>query len=435
MKNISIIMLIVSISTSIWGFGLSFKDDGSVDVRIVAVVGNKPILSSELDQILLTSGVQIPEDSTDIYKLYGQILSELINEELVYQAALAESIEVDEDMLKQEFSARWDSFVVKFGTEKALEETLAQEGMSLASFKKKVKNQVKIGILKQMYIQKHITESEVSDEELKKFYNEYKDSLGEYPEQVELSAILISPPSDSIVRERTREKADSVYDMLMEKMKFEQAVQNFSQDKITAENKGYLGEFELSDLPQNFRSAVSELKKGQYSEPIEGEKGYHILKLISRNGEKVKLAHIFIEFPSLDDFARTVADAVYDSLKSGGDFKTLLEHHTKDSSLLAHNGKLGIFPITGLPQALITIVDSLGAGTVIPPLQQNGQWAVFRIDSIIPAEPMTLEKHADFIRQLARRKKFSDKLNRLIEKLRQQIYVEIKDKKIAKYVK
>ncbi|MCD6595166.1 peptidylprolyl isomerase [bacterium] len=435
MKTIPIIIIIASLFGSIWGFGLSFKDDGSVDTKIVAVVGNKPILSSELDQMLLTSAVEIPKDSSDVYKLYGQILGELIDEELVYQSALAESIEVDEDMLKQEFSARWDSFVVRFGTEKALAETLTQEGMSIVSFKKKVKNQVKMGLLKQMYIQKHITETEVSDEELRKFYDDYKDSLGEYPEQIELSAILISLPSDSIIFEQTRKVAQKIYDTLVSGIEFNRAVQNFSQDEITMKDNGELGEFSIDDLPQNFKNAIDKLKTGEYSKPVKSEKGYHILKLIFRKNNKVKLAHIFVELPIRNDFAKQIANAVYDSARNGTDFQTLLIHHTADSSLLANNGKLGTFPATALPPALETIADSLGAGTVIPPLQQNGQWAVFRIDNIIPEEPMTLDKHANFIRQLARRKKFSDKLSRLIEKLHQQIYVEVKDKKIAPYVR
>ncbi|RKZ26251.1 hypothetical protein DRQ29_05145 [bacterium] len=435
MKTIPIIIIIASVFGSIWGFGLSFKDDGSVDTKIVAVVGNKPILSSELDQMLLTSAVEIPKDSSDVYKLYGQILDELIDEELVYQSALAESIEVDEDMLKQEFSARWDSFVVRFGTEKALAETLTQEGMSIVSFKKKVKNQVKMGLLKQMYIQKHITETEVSDEELRKFYDDYKDSLGEYPEQIELSAILISLPSDSIIFEQTRKVAQKIYDTLVSGIEFNRAVQNFSQDEITMKDNGELGEFSIDDLPQNFKNAIDKLKTGEYSKPVKSEKGYHILKLIFRKNNKVKLAHIFVELPTRNDFAKQISNAVYDSARNGTDFQTLLIHHTADSSLLANNGKLGTFPATALPPALATIADSLGAGTVIPPLQQNGQWAVFRIDNIIPAEPMTLDKHANFIRQLARRKKFSDKLSRLIEKLHQQIYVEVKDKKIAPYVR
>jgi len=435
MKTIPIIIIIASLFGSIWGFGLSFKDDGSVDTKIVAVVGNKPILSSELDQMLLTSAVEIPKDSSDVYKLYGQILGELIDEELVYQSALAESIEVNEDMLKQEFSARWDSFVVRFGTEKALAETLTQEGMSIVSFKKKVKNQVKMGLLKQMYIQKHITETEVSDEELRKFYDDYKDSLGEYPEQIELSAILISLPSDSIIFEQTRKVAQKIYDTLVSGIEFNRAVQNFSQDEITMKDNGELGEFSIDDLPQNFKNAIDKLKTGEYSKPVKSEKGYHILKLIFRKNNKVKLAHIFVELPIRNDFAKQIANAVYDSARNGTDFQTLLIHHTADSSLLANNGKLGTFPATALPPALETIADSLGAGTVIPPLQQNGQWAVFRIDNIIPEEPMTLDKHANFIRQLARRKKFSDKLSRLIEKLHQQIYVEVKDKKIAPYVR
>ncbi len=433
-KSIKAAVATLMVFSAVWGFGLSFHDGGSVDIRIVAVVGNTPILSSELDQVVFMYGIKLPPDSEEVYKIYGKILNELITEQVIYQSALAESITVDEQMLEQEFSARWDSLVAQFGSEQALSESLAAEGLSLSSFKKKLKEQIKEGIIKQLFIQKHLPTVEVSDEEVKKFYEENKDSLGEYPEQVKLKGIFVAPPPESILWKQAREKSESIYDSLKGGMKFSEAAKKFSDDEKTSAEGGHIGEFELEDLPQSFRDVVKKLSPGQYSKPVKGEEGYHIIKLETHRGSKYDISHIFVKLPDKAKAAEQIAQAIYDSARSGVNFDSLLVHHCRDSALLAKNGDLGLLPINALPPSLAALVDSLGEGGILPPIPQDTIFVILRIEGIIPAHKITLEENRDYIRELARQQKFSRRLDELVRKLAENIYIEIRDKKLAKYV-
>ena len=433
MRKLIIAHLLAAVCLS-WGFGLSFHDDGSVDIRIVAVVGNTPILSTELDQVVFMYGIQLPADSEEVYKIYGKILNDLIAEQVIYQAALAESITVDEETVNQEFSARWDSLVSQFGSEQALEETLAAEGLSLSSFKRKLKDQVREGLIKQMFVQRHLGQVEVSDEEVQKFYEENRDSLGEYPEQVKLRAIVISPPPESVLWAESERISRQIYDSLRAGMKFADAVEKFSDDTTTKHSGGYIGEFAPEDLPENFRNALQNLSPGEYTQPLRGSEGYHILKLNSRRGGKLSVSHIFTELPDAGEMAHKTAQAVYDSAVSGVSFDSLFVHHTKDSSMLASGGEVGPLPVNSLPPALAMLIDSLGKGAYIPPIEQNGSWLVLNILDIIPAQKITPETHLDYLRELARRQKFSDKLDQLVRKLAKKIYVEVRDPKLARYV-
>jgi len=424
-KLVCIVILIIALG-ELFGFGLSFRDDNSVDIQIVAVVGSKPILTSELDQLLMVSGIEIPDDSTAFYALYAQILTELINEELVYQAAESESLDVDEEMLQQEFEARWDTLTAQFGGENSLADTLAAEGLSVSSFKRKVKSQVRTGIMKQLYIQNHVAVVEVSDDDVAVFFTQYRDSLADYPMQVGLVGILLTAPADSLGWISALGRADSIHRELESGKDFATAAAEHSDDARTASDAGTLGEFDIDDLPEHFNIAIQSMEANSFSEPIKGDEGYHILKLLSRTEDKVDISHIFTKIPDSDESALEIANMVYDSARTGADFDRLVETYCTEGELKDEGGAIGLFPVTALPPAIALVAESLGVGTVIPPIPQAENWVVYKIAEIIPPEPMSLEKHSDVLREMARRDKFTDRLNKLIDVLRSRIYVDIR---------
>ncbi len=448
MKNILITTFILLAAVSLsFAFGLSFRDDGTVDVQIVAVVGDKPILSSELDQTVLAMGYPLPKDSTKFYKLYADVLNDLINEKLIYQAALAESLEVDDQTVQSEFSARWDTLTAQYGSEAKLADTLAKEGLTLSEFKYKVKEQVRTGLLKQMFIQKHIGFVEVSDEDVEKFFQQNKDSLGEYPAQAHLYAILVAPPSDSVLQNDTQMRALNAIAELKRGKNFETLAKEISEDPATKSLGGKIGEFAIGDLPKNFQNAISKLKVGEFSQPIKGEEGYHILKLLSRKGDKVEIAHIFFKTPSAQDGAHEIANAIYDSISAGGDFSEFVKKYSADSASAAAGGEVGWYPLSSVEQ-IISAVDTTfdkalqsGANNetrlfdkTLPPVPEQNGWAIYRITGIKAAEPLNLETHGDIIREMARKDAFSKKLKKTLKNLRKQIFVEIRNEKIKSFM-
>lgn len=455
MKNVAItILAVLFFSSGLFGFGLSFREDGGVDIRIVAVVGNRTILSSELDQAVFAMGYELPEDSLQLFRMYGQVLQDLINEELIYQAALAESIEVDAQTIKSEFSARWDTLTARFGGEERLADTLKKEGFSISEFKYKVKEQVKVGLLKQMYIQKHIGFVEVSDDDVKNFYEQNSDSLGEYPAQAHLFAILITPPPDSVLMMEAHRKAMQAYEMLQMGTDFEQLADSMSDDANTKGFGGKIGKFKIEDLPEEFQNVISKMSVGEYSVPVASAEGYHIIKLLAHSGDTVELAHIFFKTPSPQEAARLLAEAIYDSAVSSNRsgigeerFTELVQRYSADSASAASGGDVGWFPLSAISQIAATIDTSIDRALqtsstteshiinkIIPPLPEANGWVIYKVSEIKPAERITLSSHKDIVREMARRTAFMDKLKRILKRLREQIYVEVRDERIAPYI-
>ncbi len=429
----ALLAFVLALPLCVHALGLSFRDDGTIDVRVVAVVGRKPITTLDLDQAALASGEPIPEDSSQMWQFYGRLLSDLIDEELIYQAALAESIDVDAQALREEFDARWDSIVARFGGEEALRETLRAEGLKLPEFRHKLREQVRIGLVKQLYIQRHVGFVEVSDEEVRRYYEQNKDSLGDYPEQVELYGILFDAPPESVLWGVALARAESIYSILVRCAEFEALAESLSDDELSRADGGRLGEFHISDLPESFAQAISRLGEGEFTKPVRGSKGYHIIKLLGRSGSQVEISHIFVRLPSPSDVARRRAYAVYDSLVAGADFAAMARRYSADTASAKSGGYLGTFPKALLPPALVAFVDSIGAGAITPPVEHEDGWALYYIAGIIPPEPITPQSHPELLRELARRDKFAKRLSRLVETLREEIYVEVYDPRLAPY--
>ncbi len=429
------LMLLLLMLIPCLGQFLSYNENGDVVVTVIAVVGNEPILSLELDEIVRTSGMEIPKDSLEMLKVYGSLLSEMIKEKIVLQAARTESLDLDMEIIEKEFSARWDSFLIRFGSVEALAETLANEGLTIAEFKRQFKEQISNGIIKQTYIQKKLGFIEVSDKDVKEFFNDYQDSLPQMPGQFLLSVILISSLSDSTRWEIALKKTLEPMRQIKAGINFSKVAAEYSEDDISRTSGGNIGSFNLQDLPVSFKETVQKMKVGQFSDAVIGQRGYHIIKLFNRGENTVELAHIFLKLPDAESAAIFVANAVYDSAISGVEFSTLVKNHSDDSMSAQKGGELGWVSAEVFPNEILSLVDSAGIGAVIPPLLQPEGVAIYRIADIKESHQLKLEEDMDVIREFARQWKFNQKLDRIINNLKENIYVEIKDNRFKPYIK
>lgn len=80
-------------------------------------------------------------------------------------------------------------------------------------------------------------------------------------------------------------KIDSIYQVILKENNFDLMTQQFSEDKTTANKKGYIGFFGIGRYDPIFEDAAFALQKdGDISKPFETQIGWHIVKRISRKG-------------------------------------------------------------------------------------------------------------------------------------------------------
>jgi len=123
-------------------------------------------------------------------------------------------------------------------------------------------------ILADMLLQIELEEKiKVTEEEAQEYYDKNKDSFTRKNDEVLLYHILTNNQKD----------CENIITQLKNKDDFFDIASDFSIAP-SAENKGYLGIYEVAKLRKEFRNAIKSLKAGNYTKtPIKTEAGYHIL--------------------------------------------------------------------------------------------------------------------------------------------------------------
>jgi peptidyl-prolyl cis-trans isomerase C len=131
--------------------------------------------------------------------------------------------------------------------------------------------ELKKRIIVDTYLKKKVeTESKISDEELKKFYDQNLDKF-KSGEQIRASHILV----------KTEQEAQAILDQLKKGANFEELAKAKSADTSAAKG-GDLGWFGKGNMVPAFEKAAFGLKEGQISGIVKSDFGYHIIKLTGK---------------------------------------------------------------------------------------------------------------------------------------------------------
>ncbi|MBC7962774.1 MAG: peptidylprolyl isomerase [Steroidobacteraceae bacterium] len=120
------------------------------------------------------------------------------------------------------------------------------------------------------------TESSVSEEDLKKFYDQNKDKF-KAGEQIKASHILV----------KTEAEAKDILAKIKAGGNFEELAKKNSVDSSSAKG-GDLGWFGKGSMVPVFEKAALALKEGQVSEVVKSDFGYHIIKLTGKRAAGIR---------------------------------------------------------------------------------------------------------------------------------------------------
>lgn len=79
-----------------------------------------------------------------------------------------------------------------------------------------------------------------------------------------------------------RQQLDSLRNEIQNGLKFEEAVEKYSDDFVSKPNKGILSPFGVGKTEPQFEDAVFALNKGEISAPIQSSTGLHLVKMIDK---------------------------------------------------------------------------------------------------------------------------------------------------------
>ncbi len=398
--------------------------------KIVAVVNNEIILKSELDyQIKLAAAQQKIDPSSPA--LEKQVLNQMIDEKLAYAQAILDSINVSDDEVNNRVDAQLKYFEQQYGSKERVEQIY---GMSYDRIKRALEDPVRKQLMVQRLEQKKFGDVNASRNEVKQFFDTYKDSIGIIPEKVQVAHIFVIPKVTSKMKEFYRKKAEAILDSLKHGADFATMAKKYSEDPGSAAEGGDLGWVGKGVFYPEFEAAAFALKPGQLSGVVESPVGFHIIQMIARRGDKIHVRHILIKIKkgdAADLAAITLLNNIRDSIVTGkGTFAHYAKKYSEDKESAPYGGDLGTFFIDQLDPQMKEIVSTLKVDQISYPKRidygkGNYGYHIVLLEKRVPQHPASLKTDYNEIKKLADNNKKQKEYNAWINQLKSKIYWKI----------
>jgi len=248
--------------------GISTANLGSNDA---AVVGSKAITKDQFQELMVrakasydTQKKPFPKPGSTAYEqLKGQAVTFLIQQAEFEQEADAMGIKVTDDKVDKYLEKLKKQFYG--GSEQRYQKALKQQGLTEEQAKVATRGQ----LISEELFKKVTSGVTVSKEEIKAYYTSHKSQYGQ-PQTREVRHILVSK----------KDLADKLYAQLKSGASFAALAKKYSKDPGSASNGGKLTISKGQTVPAFDKTAFS-LKKGELSQPIHTQYGYHIIEALS----------------------------------------------------------------------------------------------------------------------------------------------------------
>ncbi len=354
--------------------------------RVVAVVGEEPVLNSDVVSLLIESGIAEEaaftiDPSAASYQL---AMDQLIEEKLLVEAARREGIYP----AREEIQAAVDEAVGEmrsgFYTEQEFINYLASVGMTITALRDSYTVQLADKIASENYVRVKASaamSAMPSDPVL--FFNENPETVLEVLAPTNMSWIYLPVlPSGT-------EEAEAILSEVRTQIEngettFSAAASTYSQDG-TAVTGGDLGWFSRGDMAGSFEKVVYDLEPGQIEGPFLTPFGVHLVKLTDRNLDEgtVRASHIIIvKQLTPEDLNMTIlmAEELSANLEAGMNFAEAVQNYSSDPDPSNSEGYLGTVNVGAWEGEMRDAVLDLAPGEVSSPVavEQNMAVAIFK---------------------------------------------------------
>jgi len=428
----------------------SAADSSTVD-RIMAVVGTKAILASQVQEEIygrVRNGQErLPDQSKDpeaftkaMTAMMRRYVDTLIAFELLHTEALTDTtIKVTD----QEVGDAADQIIAnarkQFKTDAEFKDQLHQIGFTTTEDWRRwlLDNQRRMLVVHRyeaaLKEDNKIKDMTPTAKEIRAFYDAHHDDFGLQPATVSFKQIIVAPKPTEAAKAKARALADSLAVELRKGSDtlFASFARRFSMDEGSKAEGGSLPWFTRGKMVREFEDVAFNLKPGTISDPIERPYGYHVIQVLRVQPGEVQARHILI-IPEVDSAgsraAHDRASDVVAALGRGASFDSL-QHLYHDR---AEDLELNSFPADSLAStpygAAIAGVDS-GKVTQpfmlpVPSAPLHSKWAVVMITRRAAAGPPPFEDVKPLIKRL-----LGTMLGEqaYINQLRVRTYVDIRD--------
>jgi foldase protein PrsA len=247
----------------------------TLDRDTVAVVGGRVISREGFQTRLKIFQLFYRQPMEDLAKKQ-QVLDQMIKDQLIRDSAPDLGVTVSDAQVEGEMARFFGALDRNYGSRNAVTEQLKGLGLTnadIAAFLKEF-------LVGQAVVQKKKAEVAVTEDEMRAFYEQKKDTLYTFKENVIRAAHVLVPLDQEVKAQEIAAKAKSGGD-------FAQLARLYSVDPVSALQGGDLGYFTPASMVREFSDAAFNMDPGRTSDPVRSQYGWHIILVMDKQGPGV----------------------------------------------------------------------------------------------------------------------------------------------------
>ncbi|HEY8660198.1 MAG TPA: peptidylprolyl isomerase [Hanamia sp.] len=421
------------------GFTLFAQIKKVVADKIIATVGDKIILKSDIDNSIhdmQRQNIDIPANANCL------LLEQALGLKALVIQAERDSIPVSDEDIDADIDNKIRYFINQYGSKEIVEQIA---GKSIFQLKEDFKQTFREQKLAQGERDKIVSDIRITPKEVEAYYNAIpKDSLHFYESQLEVGQIVVYPkPSrdlENYAIDQLKEYKKEVEDG---SKKFDMLASLYTDDPGSKETGG---KYEINRNEKQwdpiFLAKAFSLKDGQISNVFKSKFGYHIIQMVSRNGDDAVIRHI-LKIPQISSIEVNQAIEKLDSIrtqlvKGTLQFGEAVAKYSEDDNSKFTGGRIpardgsSFVTIDQLDKDLVLMLKDLKVGEYSKPTEftdDRGKKGVRIVEIISKTEPHreNLKDDYDKVAQRALEEKKNDTLDKWFQTKIPTFYVNIAD--------
>lgn len=416
---------------------------GTMVDEVIWVVGDEAILLSDVEAMRI-------QGQQEGLRWHGNpdcsIPEQIAVQKLYLNQAIIDSVEVTDSEIAQGVEQYLENMISMIGSREKLEE---YHKKSLSQIRADLRESYRERQMVQGMQQKLVKDITVSPAEVRRYFKDMpQDSLPFVPTEVEVQIITQQPKVEQEEINRVKEELRDYTDRINKgESSFQTLARLYSEDPGTARRGGeldYTGRGMLDPAFANVAFGLTDPKR--VSKIVESEFGFHIIQLIDKRGDKIKVRHI-LRKPVVNDEAINKALTRLDSIRTdivdgkfpfeaGASIISDDKDTRNNQGLMANvtqEGRTSRFKMADLPSEVARAVDTLSVGGISKPftmINERGKTvcAIVKLKSRIDGHKATITEDFQILKNLVLAKRRNQVLHDWVVKRIKSTYVRINER-------
>jgi peptidyl-prolyl cis-trans isomerase SurA len=434
---------------------------GTIVDEVIWVVGDEAILKSDVEAMRIQGQQEGMHWNGDPD---CAIPEQIAVQKLFLNQAIIDSVEVTEAEITQGVEQYLENMINVIGSREKLEE---YHKKNISQIRADLRESYRERQMVQGMQQKLVKDLTVTPAEVRRYFKDLpQDSIPFVPTEVEVQIITQQPRIDQEEINRVKEELRDYTNRINKgDATFQTLARLYSEDPGTARRGGeldYTGRGMLDPAFANVAFGLTDPKK--VSKIVESEFGFHIIQLIDKRGDKIKVRHILRKPVVSDDAVQKALlrlDTVATSIRQGEvpemlkvfinpekpiekfTFEDAVSVFSDDKDTRNNNGlmfnvtqegqRTSRFKLADLPAEVAKVVDTLQIGNVSRPFQMINErgktvCAIVKLKNRTEGHKATITEDFQVMKNLVLAKRREEVIHDWVVKRIKSTYVRINER-------